>query len=98
MKATEFVVDNVVQGMAKAITPHTPQSVNNPVMETLEEGLSKVNGIMKTIANHQVISMAPQDIRDCYFVEVFDLINVQARNKIFHLQVEDEELSLRMQK
>jgi hypothetical protein len=34
------------------------------------------------MANHQVMLLAPQDIRACYFAEIFDLINVQARNKL----------------
>jgi hypothetical protein len=83
MKATEFVVDKVAQGSAKATAPHTPQSVNNPVTKSLEEGLSKAIDIIQTMANHQVMSMAPQDVRDCYFVEVFNLIYVPARKKDF---------------
>ena len=41
-----FVVDKVAQGIAKAIASHTPQSINNQVMNSLEEGLSKGNDIM----------------------------------------------------
>ena len=92
MKAREFVIDKVARGIAKAIAPQTPQSVNYPAMNTLEEGFSKANDIMQTMVYYQVVSMAPQDIRDCYFAEVFDLINVQARNRRLCLQVENEEL------
>lgn len=96
MKATMFVVDKVAQGIAKAIALNSPQPVNNPATKTLEGGLSKANDILQTMANHQVMSMAPQDIREHYFVKVSDLINVQARNRRLTLEVENEELSLHM--
>jgi len=50
-------------------------------MKSLQEGLTKANDIMQMMANHQVMSMVPQDVSDHYFVEVFDLVNVQARSK-----------------
>ena len=60
--------------------------------------MSQANDIMQSMANHQVMAMAPPEIRDQYFSEVFDLINAQARNKRLRLQMENEELALRMAK
>ena len=51
-KTTEFVIEKVMQEIVKAMTPHTPQGMENPVMKTLQEGLSKANDIMQTMANH----------------------------------------------
>ena len=76
IRPTEFVVDKVAQGIAKAIAPQTPWSINDPAMKTLGEDLSEANDIVQTTENHQVMSMDPQDIRDHYFTEVLDLINV----------------------
>ena len=97
-KATESVIEKVTQELVKAVAPHTPQGMENPITKSLQEGLTKANNIMQTMANHQVMSMTPQDVRDHYFEEAFDLINVQARNKRLCLQVENEELALCMKK
>ena len=43
------------------------------------KGLARANDIMQTMANCQVMSMAPPDIKDRHFSEVFELINEQAR-------------------
>ena len=67
-------------------------------MKSLQEGLTKANDIMQMMANHQVMSMVPQDVSDHYFVEVFDLVNVQARSKWLCLQVKNEEPTVSMQK
>lgn len=70
----------MVHGTTKVLTT---SSVKN-----IEEGLAKANKIMQTMANHQVMSMAPAEIKDRYFSEVFDLINEQSRNKRCRLQME----------
>jgi hypothetical protein len=97
-KATLFVVEKVTKGKVKAVESKTPQSVDNPIMKSLQEGLMKANDIMQTMANHQVMSLAPQDVSDHYLAEVFDLINVQARSKRLCLQVKNEEPTVSMQK
>ena len=67
MKARQFIVTKGAQGIAKAIVPHTPWTVNNPVRKSLEEGLSKDNEIMQTMANHKFMSMAPQVVRSSLY-------------------------------
>ena len=44
------------------------------------------------------MAMVPSEIQEQYFLEVFDLINVQARNKCLHVQIENEELVVHMRK
>ena len=85
-----FVAEKVTKGRVKAVESKTPQTFDNPIMKSLQEGLMKANDIMQTMAKHQVMSMTPQDVQDHYFVEVFDLINVQARNKQLCLQVKNK--------
>ena len=77
-KATDFVVDKVTEGVAKAIAQPSDSSSS---LRTIQEGMSQANDIMQSMANHQVMAMAPPEIRDQYFSEVFDLINAQAWNK-----------------
>lgn len=48
------------------------------------------------MANYQIMAMAPPDIREWYFKEVFDHRNMQARNKRLCLQMENEELTTLM--
>ncbi len=50
-------------------------------MKHIEEGLVKANDIMQTMANSQVMLMAPPEILGHYFSDIFDLINKQSRNK-----------------
>ena len=44
------------------------------------------------------MSMAPTEIHEQYFSEVYDFIQAQARNKRLHLQMENEELALWLRK
>ena len=60
-KATDFVIDKVTEGVAKAVVP---MSVGMSSLKTIEDGLSKANTIMQTMVNHQVMAMAPSDICD----------------------------------
>lgn len=94
-KATDFVVEKVTEAVTKSIIqPMDP----GPSLKTIQEGMSQANEIMQSMANHQVMAMAPPEIREQYFSEVFDLMNAQARNKRLRLQMENEELAWRMAK
>ena len=95
---TDFIVDKVTEGVAKAIATETTRVDNSSSMKNIEEGLAKANDIMQTMANHQVMAMAPQEIKDRYFSEVFDIINEQSRNKKLRLQLENEEMVMCMKK
>ena len=95
-KATDFVVEKVSEGISKAMGVMPQRSEGS--LKHLEEGLQKANDIMQTMANHQVMAMAPPNIREQYFSEVFDLINAQARNKRLRLEMENEEILMRMKK
>jgi DNA polymerase III delta prime subunit len=53
---------------------------------------------MQTMANHQVMAMAPQEIKDRYFAEVFDIMNEQSMNKKLRLRLENEEMAMCMKK
>lgn len=53
---------------------------------------------MQTMPNHQVMAIAPPDIRETNFGEVFDPINAEAPNKRLYLQIEIEELTIHMKK
>ncbi len=94
-KATEFVIDKVTEGVASALGTHATPSVS---LKTIEEGLSKANDVMQTLANHQVMALAPPDVCEQYFGEVFDYIQAQARNKRLRLQMENEEMALRIKR
>jgi len=92
MKTNDFIIEKAIESVAKAIAPGTMQVLTSSLMKNIEEGLAKANEIMQTMANHQVMSMTPLEIKDRYFSEVFDLINMQSRNKRLHLQMENEEI------
>ena len=81
--------------MAKAFVPSSDTTSS---LKMIQEGMTQANDIMQSMANHQVMAMAPLEIRDQFFSGVFDLINAQARNKCHRLQMENEELALRMMK
>lgn len=94
-KATDFVIEKVSEGVAMAVAS---QGSSVTSLKTIEEGLSRANDVMQTMANHQVMAMAPPPIREQYFQEVFDLIQAQARNKRLRLEMENEELALKTKK
>jgi hypothetical protein len=96
VKTTDFIIDKVVESVAKAITPETTQVSNTSSMKNIEEGLAKANEIMQSMANHQVMSMALSEMKDHYFSEVFDLINKQSRNKKLRHQMENEKMLIHM--
>jgi hypothetical protein len=96
VKATDFIVNKVTEGVAKAIATEMMRVDNSSSMQNIEEGLAKANHIMQTMANHQVMAMAPQEIKYRYFAEVFDIINEQSRNKKLCLQLENEEMAMHM--
>ena len=58
-KETDFVVNKVTEGIAKAIAP---ANVGTSSLKNLEDSLSKAKEIMQTMANHQVMVMAPSEI------------------------------------
>ena len=94
-KSTDFVIDKVTEAVTDAVAP---SNVGMSSLKTIKDTLNKANDIMQTMTNHQVMAMAPSDIGDQYFSEVFDLINTQARNKRLRLHLENEELALCMEK
>ena len=94
-KATDFVIEKVSEGVAMAVAS---QGTSVTSLKTIEDGLSRANDVMQTMANHQVMAMAPPEIREQYFQEVFDFIQAQARNKRLRLQMENEELALKTKK
>ncbi len=55
-KTTNFVVEKVTEGVAKAFVPSidTHSSLKN-----IQEGMTQANEIMQSMANHQVMTMAP---------------------------------------
>jgi hypothetical protein len=97
IKATEFVIQKVTEGINSAYHT-TSQETTNTSFKNIEEGLAKANEVMETMARHQVMTMAPPDLREKYFTEVFDLISAQTRNKRLRLQMENEELEMKMKK
>ncbi len=97
MKATEFVVQKVTEGVTNAYLSTSQESTNSS-FKNIEEGLAKANEVMESMARHQVMTMAPPDLRDKYFSEVFDLISAQTRNKRLRLQLENEELEMKMRR
>ena len=52
------------------------------------------NGIIQNISNHQVMALAPAEMRDSYFEEVLESIRTQATNKRLKSKLENEELRL----
>lgn len=75
---------------SRLLAPTPPHAVDTTSFKTLEEGPSKSNDIMQTMANCQVIVMAPSYIREQYFWEVHLInINVHARNKRQCLHIEN---------
>ncbi len=66
MKATEFVIQKVTESVTSAYRS-TSQESTNTSFKNIEEGLAKANEVMETMARHQVMTMAPPDLRDKYF-------------------------------
>ena len=96
VKTTDFIIDNVMEGVAMAVAPETTQVTDTSSIKNIEEGLAKANEIMQSMANHQVMSMALSEMKDHYFSEVFDLINKQSRNKKLRHQMENEKMLIHM--
>ena len=69
IKATEFVIQKVTEGITSAYHS-TSQGTTNTSFKNIEEGLAKANEVMETMAHHQVMTMAPPDLREKYFTSV----------------------------
>jgi hypothetical protein len=84
--AVKFIIDKVTKQTSDA-QKHLPHN-RDPIIDIIEKTLLESNEQMKIIArqqnsmaNHQVVMSAPQEMRNNYFAEIYKTINLKTTNR-----------------
>ena len=95
----DLVVDKVSKQLEASMTS-TPSDVsaNNALFARLADGLSSATNVMSNLANHQVMAMAPESIREQYFSDYIKTMQMEVSTKRQRMELEQEEMKLRREK